>query len=97
MGRDAEIAMTDRFVFQPNPGVQNVLNALSTPRGGYEVGRIASEFSSLVDVLHHTQAVGDSTVIHMPDGNNVAFVHAAPRTVAAAAYDIAVVNGLKLS
>lgn len=88
--------MTDRFVFQHGAKVQNVLNALSTPRGAYEVGRIASEFSSLVDVLHHTQAVGDSTVIHMPDGNNVAFLHAGPRVVAAAAYDIAVVNGLNL-
>ena len=89
--------MTDRFVFQPGAGVQNVLNALSTPLGAYEVGRVATEFSSLVDVLHHTQKVGDSTVIHMPDGNNLAFIHAAPRVVAEAAYNIAVVNGLRLT
>lgn len=88
--------MTDRFVFRPHPSLQNVLNAFGTERGAEVVGRFAGEFVSLVDLLHHTQAAGSTSLVHEPDGNTVAFVNVPKGEFAHAATLIAQVNGFNL-
>ena len=88
--------MNERFVFSPNPTVQNVLNAFATERGVDVVGQVAGEFVSLVDALHHTQSVGNSTVIHLPDGDNIKFVNVPKQELAHAAFLIAKAEGFNI-
>ena len=87
--------MTERFVFQPHPSLQTVENVLlGTQRGYAATVEIASEFASLSDLIHHTQAVGSSSIVHVPDGNTIAFVNMPKGELAAAGYAIGTAAGL---
>ena len=89
--------MTERFVFHNHPSLGDVGNLIGTPQGGAAFNRIVSEFHSLVDLLQHTQGVGSSTIVHMPDQNNTAFVNLPRREFAYAATIVTAANGYTFS
>ena len=92
--------MTDRYVFAPHTSLTTFEQAASgTVQGQYELNRMASEFASVVDLLQHTQsfAAGASTIVHMPDGNNIAIVNIPRREFAVGITDIATAAGFPLT
>lgn len=87
--------MSDRFVFHPHPSLQTVESVLlSTSRGYAATAEIVGEFASLSDVIRHTQAIGSSSIVHVPNGDTFAFVNVPKGELAAAAYHIAAGAGL---
>lgn len=87
--------MSDRFVFHPHPSLATVENVLlNTQRGFAATVEIATQFASLSDVIRHTQAVGSSSIVHVPNGDNFAFVNVPKGELAAAAYQIGTTHGL---
>ena len=86
--------MQERFVFHPGSNIDTVLSRLeNNPRGQMALGEMISEFPSLVDALHHTQAVGASTVVHVPDGNSIALVNVPKGEFVKAAIELTAING----
>ena len=89
--------MSERFVFHPHTGINSLVEQFEQTRQGRDVaGRIESEFSSVADALQHTSAVGASSVIHLPDGNNIALVNISKGELARAEVRVADIDGFNI-
>ena len=86
--------MAEHFFFPQNPTEQDVVKFFEGPRGyqAFEEMQNAG-FNSAYDLIQHTQGIGESSVVHLPDGGALDFVHLDKQEFTATVYTIAAAVG----
>ena len=76
--------MSERFVFSHHPSVTEIADKLDTTKGRLAIEQISVQFTSLAQAIRHTQAVGDSSIVHLPDGQHISLINLPKHDIARA-------------